>query len=259
MDSLEDALSVNKLREKLQTLPSKLNDAYMEAIKRIQYQSSEHMTVAMKILAWVSHAFRAMSTMELKHALAIEPGVCELDEDDLIDDSSITTICAGLIVVDSRTDTVNLAHKTAKDFLYRHRFEYFPNFHAIITMSCATYLALPDLQNAKLGKIIRKYPLACYATEFMGSHVRENPEESLEHSVLDTMCQLLSYPEKRKALLYLLTDLDLIKSGFFTSDETFSDSMSTFSDDVCTLLGSEHEEIEGKSVHISKCLGHSNL
>ncbi|KAL8876945.1 MAG: hypothetical protein Q9198_004945 [Flavoplaca austrocitrina] len=50
----------------------------------------------------------------------------------------------------------------------------------------------------------------------MGDHARNSPEESLEPSILDMICNLLSHPDKRKPLLSLLDGLDLIQAGFYS-------------------------------------------
>lgn len=161
----------------------------------------------MKILAWVCYALRPLTVRELQHAIAIEPEIAELDDESLIEPSNITALCAGLIVVDVGTDTVNTVHHTAKRHLESIRTHRFPGFHAVITMTCATYLSLRQLVGISLAKIIRQYPLACYAAQYMGEHARHSPEDSLEQCVLNEICQLLTHPERRRHLLALLADM----------------------------------------------------
>lgn len=84
-------------------------------------------------------------------------------------------------------------------------------------MNCATYLTLNELRDANIWKILREYPLAGYAVQYMAGHTRQTPEEALESSVIETICQLLSHPGKRKPLLALLDSLDIVRSGFFSS------------------------------------------
>ena len=185
-------------------------------MQRIEAQEYEHRQIAMKTLAWVSYAFRPLTLRELQHALAIEPESIELDEEDIVDANSITALCAGLVVVDQGTNMVNLVHYTAKNYFENIHLDRFPGFHAIITMTCATYLALAALRNASVSAIVQRYPLACYAAQYMGDHARHHPEDTLESSVLEVIYELLSHPEKRKPLLSLLDSLDLIKSGFYS-------------------------------------------
>ena len=209
-------LSVKHVRNKLRTLPTTLKGTYDDAMERIENQEPDHRRIALKAMAWVSYAFRALSLKELQHALAVEPGDTALDQDFLMDGQSITSLCAGLIVVDQRTNVVNLVHYSTKSYFDSIRHIQFPEFHAKITLICATYLTLDSLKGAKIWEIVQDYPLACYAAQFMGDHARKSPEESLKPSILDMICNLLSHPDKRKPLLSLLDGLELIQAGFYS-------------------------------------------
>ena len=43
-----------------------------------------------------------------------------------------------------------------------------------------------------IGTIARRFPLACYAAQYMREHARQHPEETLEQSILEAVHQLLS-------------------------------------------------------------------
>lgn len=219
VESLASAagLSVKHVRNKLQTLPTTLTGTYDDVMQRIKDQAPDHVRLALKALAWVSYAFRPLSLRELQHALAVEPGDKDMDEDLIMDGQSITQLCAGLVIVDQRTNVVNLVHYSTKSYFDDIRHVQFPNFHSSITLICATYLTLDTLKGAKIWEMVQKYPLACYAAQYMGDHARNSPEESLDPSVLDVICRLLSHPDKRKPLLSLLDALDLICSGFYST------------------------------------------
>ncbi|KAL8796216.1 MAG: hypothetical protein Q9182_007404 [Xanthomendoza sp. 2 TL-2023] len=219
VESLASAagLSIEHVRNKLRTLPSTLKGTYDDAMERTENLEPEQRRIALKAMAWVCYAFRALSLKELQHALALEPGDTVLDEDLLMDGQSITSLCAGLVVVDQRTNIVTLVHYSTKSYLDATRHIRFPEYHAKITLICATYLTLDSLTGAKIWEMVQDYPLACYAAQFMGDHARKSPEESLEPSILDMICNLLSHPDKRKPLLSLLDGLDLIQAGFYSS------------------------------------------
>lgn len=232
------------MRRKLQTLPTTLVGTYDEAMRRIEVQEPDHRSIALKTLAWVSYAFRSLSLGELQHALAIGPGRVELDEELLMDGPSITGLCAGLVQVDPGTNIVTLVHYTTKKYFETIHLSRFPGFHATITMSCATYLALKELKDASVWKMVQQFPLACYAAQYMGDHARQNPEEALEPFILQEICRLLAHPDKRKHLLSLLDGLDLIKAGFYSyRDQEFQTehTASTFIEDTSSL------RLEGKS------------
>ena len=217
MESLTSAaaLSIKHVRRKLETLPTTLTGTYDEAMRRIESQELDHRNIALKTLAWVSYAFRPLTVRELQHALAIEPDSGALDEEDIIEETNITALCAGLVIIDPGRNAVTLVHYTAKNYFESIRATRFPGFHGTITMSCATYLALSGLSLASMFVILRDFPLAFYAAEFMGDHARMHPEETLDLSVLEVIYRLLSHPEKRKPLISLLDSLDLIRSGFY--------------------------------------------
>ncbi|KAL8636119.1 MAG: hypothetical protein Q9228_006451 [Teloschistes exilis] len=159
IESLASAagLSVKRVRNKLRTLPSTLKGTYDSAMERIENQDPDRRRIALKVMAWVCYAFRGLLLKELQHALAIEPGDTALDGDLVMNGQSITSLCAGLVMVDQRTDMVNL---------------------------------------------------------FLGDHACNCPEESLEPSSMGMICNLLSHPDKRKPLLYLLDGLELVDAGF---------------------------------------------
>lgn len=219
VDSLTNAagLSVKHVRRKLESLPTTLHGTYEEAMKRIKSQDPESAEIAIQILAWVSYAFRSLSLKELQHALAIEPGMRELDEEVVMDGPTITALCAGLVVIDSMTENVSLVHYTTQHYFESHRDLYFPAFHSTITLNCATYLMIPALQDASIWDLVREFPFSSYAAQYMGDHARRNPEENLDTTALQAVYELLSHPEKRKPLLSLLDSLDLIRSGFYSA------------------------------------------
>ena len=224
VDALESAaaLTIRHVRNKLDTLPTNLATTYDQAMQRIEDQQLDRKEVALKILAWVSYTFRSLSLKELQHAVAIRPGDTQLDQELIMDGSHITALCAGLVILDQRTSTVNWVHYSTKSYFEQIRSVLFSNFHATITMSCATYLTLNELRDANIWKLLREYPLAGYAAQYMADHAREHPEDALESSIIETICHLLSDPGKRKPLLALLDSLDMVRSGFYSGLEALS-------------------------------------
>ena len=203
-------------------------------MQRIENQDADHTRIAQKALAWVSYSMRPLSPKELQHALAVEPGDKVLDEELIMDGQSITQVCAGLVIVDQRTNVVNLVHYSTKSYFDDIRHVQFPGFHANITLICATYLTLDTLKGAKIWEMVQNFPLACYAAQYMGDHARQSPEEALDSSILDVICHLLSHPDKRKPLIALLDALDLIQSGFYSTGRAASAAFLTDAEDLPT-------------------------
>jgi hypothetical protein len=138
MDSLANQPTRGHIKQALQSLPKGLDKTYEQAMKRIENQGSGFRELAKKILSWVTHAKRTLSTTELRHALAVEPRDAELNGDFLPDVEILGSICAGLIAVDEQSDIVRLVHYTTQE--YFERTLSFPNAEKDITVACVTYL-----------------------------------------------------------------------------------------------------------------------
>lgn len=263
VESLASAarLSVKHVRQRLQVLPNTLTGAYDSTMQRIQDQELDHKRVAFKTLGWLTHAIRSMSLKELQHALAIEPGDTDLDDELVMDGHSITSLCAGLVTVDQGTNMVNLVHHSTKTYLEENREKYFPIFHASMTLSLATYLTLDVLRDVPIKLIVQQYPLACYAAQYLGEHARNTPEEALEPSSLEVICQLLSHPDKRKPLLSLLDGLDVIRGGFYSSEDQVLGALSRSSTYIPTeaALSSLFESSLGVSEDAMKSTSQATL
>src|SRR5947209_15163589 len=86
VDSLLDKDTKKKVRcalEKLSKGSEALNEAYDEAIERIKGQLPGNRARARSALSWITYALRPLTTGELCHALAVEPGNKQLDQDDI--------------------------------------------------------------------------------------------------------------------------------------------------------------------------------
>ena len=75
VDSLLDKRNKQKVLstlEKLSRGSAALDEAYNEAIKRIDGQLAEDRSLARRALSWITYAKRPLTMKELCHALAIE-------------------------------------------------------------------------------------------------------------------------------------------------------------------------------------------
>ncbi|KAJ6574620.1 hypothetical protein B0H19DRAFT_935198, partial [Mycena capillaripes] len=117
IESLSTKTTVKGVREALKTLPKTLNDSYDDAMRRIKEQNKESRNTAYSTLTWVANAKRPLTALELRTALAIEPGTKALDEDNMLDIDIILSVCAGLIIVDEQVSVVRLVHYTTQEYL----------------------------------------------------------------------------------------------------------------------------------------------
>jgi hypothetical protein len=111
MDSLVEKLNIREVRKALEELPKGVDDTYDEVMARIQRQDMPHAQLAEQVLAWITHAFRPLSVEELQHALATELETTRLDPEAIIDEEILTSVCAGLVVIDDKRRIIRLVRK----------------------------------------------------------------------------------------------------------------------------------------------------
>ena len=75
LDSLSDKASANDVKLALKTLPKgsqALDEAYKEALQRIECQRGGLLKLAKDAISWIVCTRRQITMLELRHALAIE-------------------------------------------------------------------------------------------------------------------------------------------------------------------------------------------
>jgi hypothetical protein len=82
---------------------------------RLFYRSE----IANDVLSWITCAKRPLTTSELRHALAVEIGESELDEENLPEIEDMVSVCAGLVTVDEESDVIRLVHYTTQEYFER--------------------------------------------------------------------------------------------------------------------------------------------
>lgn len=103
LDSLIGKRAPRAIRTALKTLPTGSNAydrAYKEATERIEGQVQDQKELAKQVLSWATCAIRPLTTVELQHALAVEPSDTELGEENLVEVEDMVSACAGLVTVD---------------------------------------------------------------------------------------------------------------------------------------------------------------
>ena len=196
MDSLRYKTTVKAIKSVVQNLPKgseALETAYNQAINRIEAQPIEHQILAKRVISWITYAGRPLSLQELTHALAIEPGDQEFDEDNVPELDEISSVCAGLIAIDEESDVVRLTHYTTQEYFGRIRLPWLPDGDAHIATACLTYLSylsLEDIQtypnpiyftvHPKLSRLV----FFDYASRYWGSHARLTSDKAVEQLAL---------------------------------------------------------------------------
>lgn len=162
-----------------------LEKAYEQAMDRITSQMPGLQVLGKKTLAWITCAKRKLTTSELQHALAVEIGSTELDQDNLPDVEDMVSACAGLVTVDKESDIIRLVHYTTQEYFERTQQDWFPDAEADITEICVTYLSFSVFESGNcLGRYefearLRSNPLYNYTAHHWGHHARAAPDKQL--------------------------------------------------------------------------------
>lgn len=180
MDSLSNQTRVSHFKNALKTLPLGLQTMYDDALNRIA-ADVPHTEDALKVLYWVSFAKRPLTVDELIHALAVTLEDKDYDADnELLDE--ITSICAGLLIIDPISCVVRLAHHTTDEYLKKTQTKSFPDISSHMASVLLTYVSFDAFKTqaavtrADAGSILRQYPLLDYAATNWGHHFSESDD-----------------------------------------------------------------------------------
>ncbi|KAF9779398.1 hypothetical protein IL306_001770, partial [Fusarium sp. DS 682] len=177
-------MSVKTLRDALTALPtgaSAYDEAYQDAMKRIESQNRERTAIAKDVLAWLTFAKRPLKIEELRTAVIIQETDSNIDEKSLIAIEDLVSVCAGLVALDEQNDRVTLIHYTTEEYLKRTQATWRPEADAEIATSCLTYLLFPafDLDVSEIDNYLQRekagwqtYPLLDYSIDHSALHAR---------------------------------------------------------------------------------------
>jgi ankyrin repeat protein len=178
--------------EKLPKGTDALDQAYEEAMQRIQSQESGFHELAKRVLSWITCARRPLTTLELQHALAVETGDSELGNDNLQEIDEVISVCAGLVTIDEESDVVRLVHYTTQEYFERTQTSWFPNAQNDIAATCVTYLSFDAFEagfcptDEKFEERLRLNVFYDYAARNWGHHARAASTE-VEQLILNLL------------------------------------------------------------------------
>jgi ankyrin repeat protein len=155
--------------DKLSKGSATLDDAYSEAIKRIEGQLAEDCSLARRALSWITYARRLLTTKELCHALAIEPGDKTLNNDNVNDVEDIISACAGLVTVDEESNIIRLVHYTTQEYFEHVCLEWNPGAQEEIAVACLTYLSFDTFRS---GSSASDNTFLDYSAHYWSEHIR---------------------------------------------------------------------------------------
>jgi hypothetical protein len=111
MDTLATKNNPRAIRDALDVLPTEVEATYSEAMRRITAQTKDDKDLAERILVWVIYPQRPLSLLELQHAVATLPWMTNIDPESLVPEILLTSVCAGLVVIDGYQSIVRLVRK----------------------------------------------------------------------------------------------------------------------------------------------------
>ena len=150
-------------------------------MERIKGQVKDQEELATQVLSWIICAKRPLSTSELQHALAVEVGEPELDEENLSQIEDVVSVCAGLVTVDEESGIIRLVHYTTQEYFERTQKHWFPDAESDITTTCITYLSFSAFESGfcrtddEFEERLHSNQLYGYAAYNWGRHARKAP------------------------------------------------------------------------------------
>ncbi|KAI0547888.1 ankyrin repeat-containing domain protein [Xylaria curta] len=191
MVNLMGCLTVREIRQALETLPTGLSETYNQAMQRIRNQDQGQVELAYKVLYWISYAFRLLTVAELQHALAVQLGDEDFDEDGLHDLELMISVCAGLVTVDGESNHIRLVHYTTQNYFERTRKDWFPEALSTISKICLTYLKFRPFTATynhywvETPVCFDQYPFLRYAAKYWGHHVHDGMDDAVRKLTLE--------------------------------------------------------------------------
>jgi len=152
-----------------------LGDAYGAMIDRIKGLGGEKARLGMAALMWISHAERPLKSDELCHALAVEIGAPDVNNDNVPSIGTLLSCCQGLVVVTRGASTVRLIHFTLQEYLRAHP-NLFPTAHSTIAETCLSYLNSHQVKalSASPSPNLRSTPFLEYSSVYWGTHAKRD-------------------------------------------------------------------------------------
>jgi ankyrin repeat protein len=155
-----------------------LDEAYKDALGRIQDQPSGLCERAKKVLWWITFAERPLTTAEICSALAVELEETELDPENILDADDLASVCAGLVVIDPGSAIIRLVHYTAQEYFERIRDTWDPNGQLYIAKTCLKYLSFDSFGTGSCPTLhefrsrMERYEFLDYAAKHWMEHAR---------------------------------------------------------------------------------------
>ncbi|GLB45329.1 hypothetical protein LshimejAT787_2100890 [Lyophyllum shimeji] len=171
--ALESQSNVGEIIDLLKDLPRSFPDIYSDALNRIAH--SNHCSQALRALSFLIYARRPLTVPELQHFLAVRTDHTDFNTDYITDGDLLVAACAGLVVIDKKTDIIRLVHLTTQQYFDSIRTTKFPKGDLEMAHTCLAYLSFDTFRNvASLEDQIRGHILLDYVVNYWHAHIQDH-------------------------------------------------------------------------------------
>jgi len=145
------------------TKGSGLRDAYTETLTRLKAQKGNRSILGLKVLMWVLYSERPLRAEELCHALGVELGSIDIDDENIPSLRTLLASSLGLVTLEESSSTVRLVHFTLQEHLMSD-LTLFHISHSTIAEVCLTYLNSGSVRD--LSPALRSAPATMPLLEY---------------------------------------------------------------------------------------------
>lgn len=173
---------------------------------------SERLKRARQVLTWISYAARPLIVTELQHALAVKPGDNAMNEEGLLNEDLLVSVCARIVTFDPERKIVRLVNYTNQEYIERVRISLFSTGQQEITRTCLIYLSFEVFEKNCYEESddhvatpvfharILENPFCLYAAQYWGIHAQGGAEKILNESILSFLGQELNLASAVQAM-----------------------------------------------------------
>ncbi|KAF5712420.1 ankyrin protein [Fusarium mundagurra] len=155
-----------------------LSDAYEQTMTRIKSQEPGHAMLAKQVLLWLTYARSELTIQDLQYALATRSKYRMVCTQDLPFESTMISVCAGLVALDESSKIIRLVHYTTQEYLIQNPHELFPLTEQDIARTCMTHLWVSENERYRFLDFDlatrSSYPLWWYSAVNWGHHGRDS-------------------------------------------------------------------------------------
>ena len=158
--------------QKVAATGADLESVYAQTLQRIKEQEGDRSRLGIEVLMWMSHSERPLRIDELRHALAVQIGLKDLDPKNIPPRDTVLGSCLGLVVVDDQTSTLRLIHHTLQEYLSCPGI--LPHSHETLAETCLAYLNYEQVKGLLADRLpsFQNMPFLEYSSLYWGDHAK---------------------------------------------------------------------------------------